>query len=113
LSSTYCGQALIESHGLAVGFAEVGIGKVEEIGDETFLVDAVGAAGLIGRGDQAAVFRGPFHRVGTGGAVALHAAGKDPKIGARVVVPIHRPSGDDEAVVADIKDAGAGVCRMD
>src|SRR5262245_35498994 len=60
LSSTYCGQALIESMGLPSALPN---SASEEIGDETFLVHAVDGAGLIGRGDQAAVFRGPFRRV--------------------------------------------------
>src|SRR5262245_46589472 len=66
LSSTYCGQALIESMGLPSAWPKSASAK---IGEETLLVDAVGGAGLIGRGDQAAVFRGPFHRSGTSGAV--------------------------------------------
>src|SRR5262245_20467683 len=62
LSSTHCGQALIETWAcrrLCRSRHRLGRGDWRR----DLLVHAVGGAGLIGRGDQAAVFRGPFRRI--------------------------------------------------
>jgi len=99
-----------------VGFAlnRFGIlrfGKIEQVGDETLLVHAIGASGFVARNHDAAVFRGPLRRLCSCGAVALHAGRQDPEVRRHVLLPVHVAARENQIPVADIERSRARVCR--
>src|ERR671926_960994 len=81
--------------------------QIENVGDKSLLIHAVGAGGIISSGDDTAVFGDPSRRTGASGTVALHAARENPKVRAQVFPKIHRTACDDSAVCADIQGSRA------
>ena len=94
---------------VGVGGTVVGFREIQDIADQTRLVDAIDRGDVVNRGDDRTVFRGPRHRAFADAAIACHTLGKGPEIGPGVVGPIHAAA--DNIVVAArlVENARAGV----
>jgi hypothetical protein len=59
----------------------VGFSQIEDVGDESMLVDALDRGSAVGSGDHAAEPGGPWPRTWSGRAIALQACRQNPETG--------------------------------
>ena len=109
-------QAGLQARLVAVARAEVGLLQIKHVCAEATLVQSVGGADAVDRGDQACVFGRPARRIvrdrhlraGTP-AVAAHPARQHGEDRLGRFRPIHCASDDDRELVVVPQDARAGI----
>jgi hypothetical protein len=84
-------------------------GEIQEVGNETLFVHAVGCGRFKRGGHDASVLRRPTNGSWSGGTVALHAPREGPEVRTEIGQPVHAANGNNRVFRSEIDRPGAGV----